>query len=146
MSRRMIDEEAFKQSINTELEGGLATKQNKLKAGENITISEDNTISAASGGLKVLELDVWSHSSGALTEEQYNAIKENPFGIVIKAQSVNILALYLSAKIGTDYLYQNIYYDSNPDKLTKQQVLIDKYGTWTYKQVIKEFEASEQAS
>ena len=139
MSRRMIDEGA----LNAQIQEATTTKQDKLTAGEGITISEDNVISAASsGGLKILELDVWTHSSGTLTEEQFNSIKENPFGIVIKAQSVNTLALYPKAILGiNDYLYQSVSYSSNPDKLEQYQVLIDKYGVWSYSKITKEFQS-----
>ena len=139
MSRRMIDEG----ELNAQIQEATTTKQDKLTAGQGITISEDNVISAvSSGGLKILELDVWTHSSGTLTEEQFNSIKENPFGIVIKAQSVNTIALYPNSIIGTNsYLYQNVNYSSNPDKLVQNQVLIDKYGSWSYSKVTKEFQS-----
>ena len=45
MSRRMIDEK--------ELNGVLEGKQEKLKAGKNITISEDNTISSKGGAMRI---------------------------------------------------------------------------------------------
>lgn len=139
MSKRMIDEGA----LNAQIKNAITSKQDKLTAGHGITISEDNVISAvSSGGLKVLELDVWTHSSGTLTEEQFNAIKENPLGIVIKAQDVNTIALYPNSIIGTNnYLYQNVNYSSNPDKLVQNQVLIDKYGAWTYSKFTKEFQS-----
>lgn len=139
MSRRMIDEEA----LNAQIQEATTTKQDKLTAGQGITISEDNVISAvSSGGLKIIELDVWTHSSGTLTEEQFNSIKENPFGIVIKAQSVSTLALYPSYITGiNNYVYQNVYYSSNPDKLVQEQVLIDKYGVWSHIQLTKEFQS-----
>lgn len=76
MSRRMIDEG----TLNSVLEG----KQDKLKAGDNITISDDNTISA-SGGSTVTGQTLLDNITKATPNDGFNYSLSTNGKLIIKA-------------------------------------------------------------
>ena len=77
MSRRMIDEGA----LNSALEG----KQDKLKAGDNITISDDNTISA-SGGSTVTGQTLLDNITKATPNDGFTYRLANDGKLIIEAK------------------------------------------------------------
>lgn len=88
-----------------ELEKEIVLKQDKLTAGENITISEDNVISSVGGGAEVFVIHITDGDASTITvtkEEVIAAIESNQ-PIVIDYEKTNTYGLpsthYITAPV-----------------------------------------------